>query len=71
MSVYPSTVEERRAMRRQIRDRLLQRAEAELVQIHRSSNCAYALVYGGSAVHSCRNDGSTCICECHDPRAAS
>lgn len=60
-----------RARRRaEIRARLLAQAERDIAQNSRSMKCAggggaylpmHADVEGG-----CRNDGSTCICECHD-----
>ena len=39
--------------------------DEEVVRAGRSLNCANAIAYLHED-HGCRNDGSTCLCECHD-----
>ncbi|MEV2239493.1 hypothetical protein [Micromonospora sp. NPDC049891] len=69
-SPFPLDSAGRARQRAEIRARLLAQAERDIAQNSRSMKCSgwggahwpqHADVEGG-----CRNDGSTCICECHD-----
>lgn len=66
----PSSTAERAAKRKEIRSYHLVKAERAALASGRSMKCSG---YGGyySPRHSgdpdgCRNDGSGCLCECHD-----
>lgn len=58
---YPSDLAAREAFRHRIRTRELAVAESRIRSSCRSLRC-------GAGDHDCRNDGTTCICECHDPK---
>lgn len=62
------TVEGRRAAREQIVAEIVERARREARLCGLSLNCERAVRWGlEPGRHACRNDGSTCLCECHDP----
>lgn len=75
MSNMTGWTKPQRAARRQMYlDRELDRARRVAGQCDRSMKCAP--VGAWPARHAtdpdgCRNDGSTCLCECHDPEGAS
>ena len=67
---YPTTKTARQAIRDRNRQDLIDAAEREARMFGRSINCgnspgAFAARHAGES-GGCRNDGSTCICECHD-----
>lgn len=65
---FGSHDEGRRKARAEIERAMVERAKAEAERAGRSLNCEsgnHRDVYQGVRV-GCRNDGSTCICECHD-----
>jgi hypothetical protein len=64
---YPTTTRERAAKRNKIRADQREIAERNSRKLGRSIRC------GEYAQHvdqegGCANDGSNCLCECHDPR---
>jgi hypothetical protein len=59
---YPTDLPGRRERRATIRAQVLAEAEREISLQGRSMRCGRYDAHG-----SCRNDGSGCICECHDP----
>jgi hypothetical protein len=69
----PPTTAQRQAQRDQIRQTVLDRAEIQARVVGRSMKCGAGLgMYEGwkhaDEPDGCANDGSTCICECHDPK---
>jgi hypothetical protein len=60
---YPLHRGERRALRRQHADRILERANAEAAISGASIKCRI----GNHAPGGCQNDGTGCLCACHDP----
>lgn len=70
-SPFPKTPSDRAVVRRRIRRDVFAEAERRFLQRSRSMKCAGTWSYAVGARHAgdvegCRNDGSTCICECHD-----
>lgn len=65
MSGYPAGVKARKAQRAEIDRRVHRQADAEAARLGRSLNCGE---YGWHAGQDggCANDGSTCLCACHD-----
>jgi hypothetical protein len=62
---HPRDRRSRAAARKKIRAVKIARAEADARRLARSIKC------GGYGLHAgepdgCTNDGSTCLCECHD-----
>jgi hypothetical protein len=62
---------ERAAERRRIRVRVLDRALDDIDRPGRSMKCSGEFMPYGRRLHAgtpggCANDGSSCICECHD-----
>lgn len=69
------TKEERAAERRSIARQEMRRARRQILITGRSGKCS-GFGDGRDAEHAgqvggCANDGSTCICECHDPAGSS
>lgn len=59
---------ERAYARDRIRRGILANAEREALRVGRSIKCGEWLHHAGDQRYDgCQNDGSTCICECHDP----
>lgn len=73
MNTYPAGITARTAQRQEILRREVATAEAEALRIGRSPKCSG---YSFRPVHAgmedgCANDGTTCLCACHDkPDAA-
>lgn len=63
---YPLHRGERRARRQMAADRIRATAEAEAKLVGLSINCRH----GHHAPRGCRNTGTGCLCECHDPAVA-
>lgn len=69
---YPLHTGERKALRVEFRSAAMARAELQARTMGRSLKCAadndwnHAGTPGG-----CTNDGTGCICECHDPEGAT
>ena len=66
---YPAIARERAAERNKIRAIQREIYEKKARRLGRSIKCGE---YGQHADQDggCANDGSNCICECHDPRGA-
>jgi len=69
---YSRNLAERQAERDRIRVYMLAQAELQIAKAARSPRCSGDANWGQTE-HSndfggCRNDGSTCLCECHDAR---
>lgn len=65
---YPSAPSERAEARQKIIDRVLDKARQEARELHRSLRCRagdHHRLHDGYRV-GCANDGTTCICDCHD-----
>lgn len=72
---FPASKSARTGERQRIRRQVNAEAERRYLERGRSAKCAG---YGGLAypshageVGGCANDGSTCICECHDQPATT
>jgi hypothetical protein len=70
------TTSQRAARRAQIRRECLAEAEVNAARRGRSMKCAgWAAVYGpprhAGELGGCANDGTSCICECHDAPEAT
>ena len=69
---YSRDAGERQAERDRIRTYMLAAAELQITDAGRAPNCGeYSRPWASGPIHStepngCRNDGSTCLCECHD-----
>jgi hypothetical protein len=61
---YPKELDARVAVRAELREQVLAAAERSVRLAGRSMVCGE---YDNHAPGGCQNDGSTCICECHDP----
>jgi hypothetical protein len=69
MSGYPRTAPERRAERARLRETVMNRAEQEADRVWRSFRCGegdHARMDPHRGREGCANNGSSCICECHD-----
>lgn len=64
---HGNTTEGRAKARAHIRRQILAAAEQEAALAGRSPNCVAAIQ--AQRRHYCANNGTTCICECHDPGA--
>jgi hypothetical protein len=62
----PTPLAARHALREQLLAEARERAMRDAVRAHSSIKCGE---YGqhATAPGGCRNDGSTCLCACHDP----
>lgn len=67
---FPVDAPQRAVVRREMRDKILADAERRIRQAGRSMKCAG---WGGISnprhagqEHGCANDGTGCVCECHD-----
>lgn len=63
---YPKGTVARQAIRDRLKRRELAEAERRTLRAGRSIMCGEN---GNHAPHGCRNDGSCCLCECHDVSA--
>jgi hypothetical protein len=67
----PTSAVDRQAMRDEIRAKFLARAEKRALEASRSMKCGEDWMPGGrrhaTDPDGCKNDGLTCLCECHDP----
>jgi hypothetical protein len=68
MSDYPSNKISRQKRRAAILRAELAAAHARAVATGRSIKCGQL---GNHAPDGCQNDGSNCLCECHDPVGSS
>lgn len=59
------TAEERATKRREQRDFILARAEEDIARARRSIKCGRDGAHAGRP-GGCSNDGSDCLCACHD-----
>jgi hypothetical protein len=70
MTDYPADAAERALLREQLVREGRQRGEAQAQRRMRSLNCGTRFeMYGagdGDCGNPCRNDGSSCLCGCHD-----
>jgi len=69
MRTLPRDYERREALRNRYFDQALLLAHADAARVQRSPKCLGDL--GGSPRHTgdpdgCSNDGSSCLCTCHD-----
>ncbi len=60
---YPLDVAERATLRRKVRSVALLEAEQRATEAGRSIKCGQ---WNQHAPGGCQNDGTNCICECHD-----
>ena len=68
---YPSDRNERRARRQALVEEAVERARHDARLVGLSINCENDVKWDVAlAHHRCRNDGSGCLCECHDPEPA-
>lgn len=67
-SIYPLKAADRAAKRVEHRMRLLAEAEERARKVGLSMKCAGEgmAVQHRTTVAGCANDGSSCLCECHD-----
>ncbi len=66
---HGSTAEGRRAAREELVEEAVQRARHEARLLGLSLNCEDDVRFATPLTsHRCRNDGSTCLCACHDPQ---
>jgi hypothetical protein len=65
MIIYPRTSAERIDLRAMVLNRLVQEASFAARLHGLSLDCESAVRWDGP--HACKNDGSTCLCSCHDP----
>ncbi len=71
MSVYSLEPRERAAQRKLIREDQIAKAERRALVLGRSIKCGgwdgnHAPRHAGDPSDGCKNDGTSCICECHD-----
>jgi len=71
VSIYSLNPKERAARRKRIRDDQIARAEKAALVLGRSIKCGgwggnHAPRHAGDLSDGCKNDGTGCICECHD-----
>jgi hypothetical protein len=65
--VNTDRVKQRRKQREQVRARLIQQANYDALRLTRTARCVQETIAGIPwNKHSCTDDGSTCLCECHD-----
>jgi hypothetical protein len=62
VETYPRTVGDRAARRKRILDQEIHNARLRA----RSTETSYRCAIGDCAPDGCRNDGTGCLCECHD-----
>jgi hypothetical protein len=68
MTDYPRDRVGRRNARQAIVEEAVERARHDARFVGLSINCEGDMKYGIPLTsHRCRNDGSRCLCECHDP----
>jgi hypothetical protein len=73
-TTYPADKAARQVHRDRLRASALARAEDEIRRLGRSIRCSEGdhrrttNVNGKPMVVGCANDGTTCVCECHDPK---
>jgi hypothetical protein len=67
MADYPDAAAERAAARKRVRDGVMAKAEAEVRRLGRSIKCGLE----DHAPDGCQNDGSNCLCQCHDGQRAA
>ena len=67
MTTYPLDRAGREAARQQIREDLARDAAARAEEQGRSWKCAEGIRHRGVEFDGCRNDGTGCLCWCHDP----
>lgn len=71
MSDYPRDRAGRQGERQRLVDEAVERARHDARLAGLSVNCEGDLRWGVDlSKHRCRNDGSGCLCECHDAAAA-
>jgi hypothetical protein len=63
------STEQRIRTRADIAKAITAKAQREVLQTGRSLKCGEGR-HQGRYADGCRNDGSSCICSCHDERAA-
>ena len=67
---YPLAFKARQALRDEIHGRLTRSAERQAAATSRSMRCSGELAFGQPAhagqPDGCKNDGTTCLCPCHD-----
>lgn len=72
MSRYPLDHRARKALRASHAAEIRAAAEVKARRFGRSISCGGGgdpwFVIPLDGPHTCRNDGSGCLCECHDPR---
>lgn len=67
MSGYPTHRGERTALRERHATRIVARAAAEAALYGLSIMC----IHGEHAPDGCRNAGTGCLCQCHDPEVTT
>jgi hypothetical protein len=68
LAKHGNTLEGRPKVRAHIRRQVLAAAEAEATVAGLSHACRNGHHFSATGPSGCRNDGSDCICECHDPK---
>jgi hypothetical protein len=71
MSDYPMTIRERQAERKRLVDYVMDRARRDITIRGRSMKCGgfdgVTEPRHAGTEDGCKNDGTGCLCECHDP----
>ena len=67
LAEHGHTAEGREAAREAILESAIEQAQREARFCGLSLNCV-GDTYAGAKHHRCRNDGTTCLCPCHDPK---
>lgn len=76
MTLYPLTTRERIVLRLRYLQDTVARANVEGRQVGLSIKCKYGHPPDGRLAHStdpggCTNDGTSCLCRCHDPEEST
>jgi hypothetical protein len=66
---HGQTAEGRQRARQELIDVAVESARVAAAKMGLSLRCEQAVRWGLG--HDCRNDGSTCLCSCHDPVPAT
>lgn len=71
-SRYPLDAQDRAVVRREIRERVMAEAHRQAATLGRSMKCGgwggiAPPRHAGAEYDGCANDGTGCVCECHDP----
>lgn len=67
MPDYPASIAERRRIRERLTNDGAARGRVHALWLVTSSKCSTPPGHHADEPYGCANDGSTCLCECHDP----